>query len=222
MRRIWRGTSDRRGAVAVEFALITPVLLTIVLSLSDVTNAVIAWWRLTAAAGAIAFIATTYAATPNNTNVLTLKQATTASTAVFAVVPALATAPASTYGVTISSVVMTPSVPGCTRNCAYRANTAWSAVLQGTAPKRPCGQLGSVPDGQPSTPTTLPLDAFTPAPVLVVDVTYDFTPIFTNLFGSGLRFTETAYLAPRTGDISAWTRITGPNAAATQCPGYQG
>ena len=194
----------------------------IVLSLTDVTNAVVTWWRLSAGAGAIAHIATTFAATPTNTNVLTLKQATTASTAVYALVPALTAAPASTYGVVISSVVMTPTVPGCTASCTYVANTAWSTALQGTATTRPCGQLGAVPDGQRSTLTTLPLDAFTSAPLLVVDILYDFTPLFTNLFGGGLQFIETAYLAPRTGDDSAWTRLTGPNAAAAQCPGYTG
>ncbi len=222
MRRVLRAAADRRGAAALEFALLTPVLVMIVLSVTDVTEAVITWWRLSAAAGTIARIATTYAATPTNNNVLTVKQATTASTAVFAVVPALAAAPATGYGVAISSVVMTPTVPGCTSGCTYVATTAWSAALQGGAQTRLCGRLNAVPDGQPASLTALPLDAFTPAPLLVVDVTYDFAPLFTNLFGAGLRFMETAYLAPRTGDDTAWVRLTGPNAAPAQCPGYTG
>ncbi len=220
MRRWVRTAKDRRGAAAVEFALVTPVLVVVAMSLTDVSNAVITWWRLSAAAGAIARMATTFAATTTNTNVLTLQQAATASTAVYALVPTLATAPASSYGVVISSVVMTPKVPGCVANCTYVANTAWSAALQGVATTRPCGQLSAVPDGQPSTLTTLPTDAFTSAPVVVVDITYDFLPLFNNLFGGGLQFTETAYMPPRTGDDSEWTRLTGPNAASAQCPGY--
>ncbi len=211
---------DRRGVAALEFALIAPVLVVIVLSLHDVTNAVITWWNLAAAAGAIDRIATSYAATPTNTNSLTLAQATTASTAIFAVMPALLTAPAARYGVTVSSVVMTPTVPGCAANCTYIANTAWSAVLQGSATARPCGRLAPATDAAKASPETLPVDAFSPAPLLVVDVTYDFAPLFTGVFGPGLRFMESAYLAPRTGTDAAWVRLTGAGAARAICPGY--
>ncbi len=213
---------DRRGIAALEFALLAPVLIVVAVSLTDVTNIVIVWWQISSAAGAIARIATTYAATNNNTNSLTTTQATTASTAVFGVVPALITAPVSRYGVTLSSVVMTLAVNGCTSNCAYVANTAWSTTLQGSAPARPCGQLGSVADTAPAASATLPLDAFTSAPLLVVDVRYNFTPTFTKLFGAGLRFMETAYMSARTGSDANWIRITGPNFAQTQCPGYTG
>lgn len=218
-RRIGR---DRRGVAALEFALLAPVLIVIAVSLTDVTNAVITWWQLSSAAGAIARIATTYAATENNTNSLSTTQAATAGTALFGVIPKLISAPATQYGVTLSSVVMTPTVAGCTSNCTYVANTAWSAVVQGSSSKRPCGTLTPVPDSQPAAIGTLAVDAFSPAPVLVVDVTYDFTPIFTNLFGAGLRFMESAYMAPRTGKDADWTRITGPNFSQAQCPGYTG
>ena len=211
---------DRRGVAALEFALLAPVLIVIAMSLTDVTNAVIAWWQLSSAADAIARIATTYAATNNNSNSITTTQAATASTAVFAVVPGLSSAPLSRYGVTISSIVMTATPSNCTSGCTYVANTAWSVALQGSGAKRPCGVLGGVADGQPSSISTLPADTFTAAPVLVVDVTYDFTPLFTNLFGAGLRFMETAYMAARTGEDTDWIRLTGPNAAQAQCPGY--
>ncbi len=221
-RSIRRGVADRSGVAALEFGLLAPVLIVLVMGLYDTTNAVIAWWQLSAAAAATARIATTYAATPNNTNVLSTDQASTASTAVFAVIPALAHGPASAFGVTISSVVMAPTVPGCTAGCTYVANTAWSLALQGIAVKRPCGQLAEVPDGTPSSVGTLPLDAFTASPLLVVDVTYDFTPMFTQVFGAGLVFMETAYLAMRTGSDAQWVRLTGPQAAQAQCPGYTG
>jgi Flp pilus assembly protein TadG len=193
MRRIARVALDRRGVAALEFALRAPALIVIMLSLYDVTSAVISWWQLSAAAGAIARIATNLAATNTNTNILTIEKATTASTAVFALMPTLATTPGSRYGVVISSVVMTPTTPGCTSGCTYVANTAWSLALQGSPSTRPCGTLSLVPDGQPASSTTLPADAFTPSPLVVVDVIYDFAPLFTNLFGAGLRFMESAY-----------------------------
>ncbi len=220
--RARRLRADRRGVAALEFALLAPALVVIVLGLYDISKAVIVWWQLSAAAGAIARIGTTYAATPDNTNVLSTTQAASASTAIFAVIPALAQGPSSRYGVTMTSVVMTPTVPGCSSNCTYLSNTAWSLALQGAAPLRPCGSPGQVADGTPSSSLTLPLDAFTRAPLLVVDVTYDFIPLFNTFFGHALTFMETAYLATRTGNDAAWIRLTGPQAAQAQCPGYTG
>lgn len=213
---------DRRAVAALEFALLAPVLIVVALSLLDITNAITSWWQLAAAADAIGRIATTYAATENNSNSLSTTQAVTASTAVFAVVPALASAPLSRYGVTLSSIVMAPTSSSCSGDCTYVANTAWSLVLQGTGAARPCGTLAVVPDGQPSSPSTLAADAYTASPVLVVDVSYEFAPLFTTIFGTGLRFTETAYMPARTGGNADWVHLTGPNAAHAQCPGYTG
>ncbi|MBV8457583.1 MAG: pilus assembly protein [Acetobacteraceae bacterium] len=209
----------------MEFALLLPVLVVITLSLTDVTNAVITWWRLSAAANAIARIGTSYAATESNTNSLSTSQATTASTAIFAVIPGLTTAPLSQYGVTLSSVVMTPTVAGCTSNCTYTANTAWSVVVQGTAgAARPCGPppLGVAANDASASINTLPPDAFSSSPLLVVDVTYEFIPLFTNLFGVKVQWMETAYMAPRTGTDADWIQLTGAQAAQAQCPGYTG
>ena len=225
MARPWGTGMDRRGVVAVEFALLAPVLIVLAMSLTDVTHALITLWRLSSAANAIARIATNLATTNNNIvslNNLTTTQATTASTALFGVVPELISAPLSKYGVTISSIVITATVNGCTSNCTYVARTAWSTKLQGSSPIRPCGTLASVPNGQPAAIGTLPVDAFTAAPLLVVDVTYNFVPVFTNLFGSGRHFMETAYMGTRIGGNADWTRLTGPNFALAQCPGYTG
>jgi Flp pilus assembly protein TadG len=221
--RLRRLIADRHAVAAVEFAVLLPVLIVITLSLTDVTNAVITWWRLSAAANAIARIATNYAATESNTNSLSTTQATTASTAIFAVIPGLTTAPVSQYGVTLSSVVMTPTVAGCTSNCTYTANTAWSVVVQGIAgATRPCGTLGAAANDASASINTLPPDAFSSSPLLVVDVTYDFIPLFTNLFGVKVQWMETAYLAPRTGTDADWIQLTGTQAAQAQCPGYTG
>ena len=51
---ISRARRDCRGVAALEFALVMPVLVILVLSLYDVSNAVITWWRLSTAAAAIA------------------------------------------------------------------------------------------------------------------------------------------------------------------------
>ncbi|HYZ23252.1 MAG TPA: hypothetical protein VE690_13955, partial [Rhodopila sp.] len=114
-------------------------------------------------------------------------------------------------------------------NCTYTGNVAWSLVLQGTAVnKRLCGTQGRIADGQAPTSTALPADAFTSAPVLVVDVVYNYVPLVTTLFGpgtaTGLRLAESVYVGTRTGNDAAWVRLTGTSAAAVaaHCPGYTG
>jgi Flp pilus assembly protein TadG len=213
---------DRRGTSALEFALLAPALVTIALSLYDVTAAVVAWWQLSAAAQAIDLIATNLAATPSLTNVLAAADAATASTAIYAVLPSLRTAPAQQFAVTLTSVVFAPTPSGCTSACGYTANVAWSVTLQGNAAARPCGTLAVAPDSARPSPTTLPADAFSPAPILIADVIYQFTPLLTTPFGAAFTMRESAYLSPRTGANSAWVRYSGPLAAQVQCPGYVG
>ena len=214
--------SNRRGTSALEFALLAPALVTIALSIYDVTAAVVAWWQLSAAAQAIDLIATSLAVTPSLTNVLAATDAATASTAIYAVRPSLRTTPVQQFAVTLTSVVLTPTPSGCTSACSYTANVAWSVTLQGNAPARPCGTLAVAPDSAPPSPTTLPADAFGPSPILIADVIYQFTPLLTTPFGAGFTMREAAYLAPRTGADSAWVHYSGPLAPQVQCPGYVG
>ena len=224
MRRagIFRPMGGRRGSAAVEFAVLAPVLIAVALSLYDATSAIIAWWRVTAAARAIDLIATDLAATPSLTNVLSSRNATVAGTAIYAVIPTLLTAPGPPFGVILTSVVFTPTPAGCSAGCGYTANVAWSATVQGSVPARPCGALSVAPDGSRPSLNTLPADAFSPAPILIADVVYQFTPLLTTLFAAPFTLREAAYLPPRTGSNTGWVRYSGPLAAQVQCPGYTG
>ena len=222
MRFLARQYFDRRATAGIEFALVLPVAVIILLAFYDLTLVIISKWQVITAADAIARIATTMAATSSGTNTLSDTQVQKASTAIFGAMPFLAKLPPSRYGVAISSVVMSPTQPGCTSNCTYSANVAWSMAPQGTASKRPCGTLNNMPDGQSPSSIALPIDAFTSAPVLVVDVSYSYVPLITTLLGAGLRLSEAVYIGTRTGNDSAWIHLTGTGAAAAQCPGYTG
>jgi Flp pilus assembly protein TadG len=215
-----RRTGDHRALAALEFALVAPFLVTLVLSVYDVSNAAIAWIQLCGAARAIALIATASAATPSSTNVLSSTAAYTASTAIYALLPDLTTAATSQFGVTLSSIAFTPTVATCTSGCTYVGNVAWSVALQGSAATRPCGHPAAVADSAAPSLTTLPTDAFSAAPLLVVDITYNFTPVFNVLFGSGLVLRQSAYMGTRVGTNANWVQYTGPNQAKVQCPGY--
>lgn len=215
--------ADRRAVAAVEFALLAPALVGIALALYDSTNAAITLWQVASGAHAVALIATDLAATPALTNTLTQAQAIAASTAVYATLPALRTAPAGQFAVTLTSVAFTASPAGCAgAACTYAAHVAWSATLQGNAPARPCGTLAPVPDGAPPSPTTLPADAFSAAPVLIADVSDQFIPLLTTPFAAAFTMRDSAYLATRIGGDGDWVHYTGANAAQVQCPGYTG
>ncbi len=219
-RRWWR---SRRGVAALEMALLAPALVTVALTLYDVCEAVAAWWQMASAAHAIGLIATNLAATPALTNVLSATDAATASTAVYAVRPSLASAPPGQFGVTLSSVVFTASPTGCGgAGCTYAAHVAWSVTLQGNAPARPCGTLAVAADTARPSPMTLPTSAFSASPILLVDVFLQYQPLLTTPFAARFPLRESAYFAPRTGADSAWVRYTGANAAQVQCPGYTG
>ncbi len=214
----------REGLAALEFAIIAPLLIAAFTGLYDLTTGFLAWQRVNMAALAIDQIATAMAATPQNTNILDLADATTAASAIYAYLPDTLTAPAASFGVVITSVVMTPTQAGCTSGCTYNANVAWSGSYQGTAGTiRPCGTLTAVPDASNITPTTLATDAFSPEPILVVDVTYTFHPLFFSYVKNNIVMTRTAYFSPRIGLVTDWFQyylITGSNDATVLCPGY--
>ena len=223
-RRVGGLLRARDGLAALEFAFIAPVMIATFTGLYDLTTGFLAWQRVNMAALAIDQIATAMAATPQNTNVLDFADVTTASSALYAYLPDTLTAATSSFGVVITSVVMTPTPTGCTTTCAYTANVAWSGAYQGAAgARRACGTLTSGPDASNITPTSLAADAFSPEPVLVVDVTYTFHPLFFNYVKSNIVMTRTAYFSPRIGLVSDWFQyyfIAGLSDPTTLCTGY--
>ena len=210
--------TDRRGVAAVEFALIAPVMIMLAFGIYDLVAATATWWHLTQAAQAIGQIATSTAANPNNTNTLTVAQAYTASTAVYPLVPQLQLAQARNFGVVLTSVVFSPCASGCTT--PYHAAVAWSTQTVGSgATVRACGALAATTtDSGTQSAGTLPPDVFTSAPLLVVDVTFNYIPVFVQFITGPILMTRTAYFPLRTGGDSQWVSYRGTG--ATMCAGY--
>ena len=218
---------SRRGVAGLEFAMLAPLLISIIAGLYDLTTAYIAWERLNLCVQSVDQIATSQAARATATNTLTFAQATTAASSIYAYLPDTLTAAAPPFGVTISSVVMTPTVAGCITNCTYSAHVAWSGIYQGTAgSRRPCDvAAGSsviiqAADTAAPTPTTLPSDVYSSAPLLVADITYTFKPLFYNFIGS-FTMRQSAYFASRTALTSNWIQYvySAPD-STTICAGY--
>jgi Flp pilus assembly protein TadG len=191
-----RALRDRAGVAALEFALIAPVMMVFLVGLVDITQALITYRRVTTVAQQTAEIVTELAENPDateaavvapHTPALSVAQLNAASTLLFAVFPelrSLVVAPSlAPYAVTVSEVVFTGLPTGCTTgvDCTtYTANLAWSVPLSyGQQIVRSCGTLTQVTPATKQTLTNIPTSGMTALQTAtVVDVSYNYTPIF--------------------------------------------
>ncbi len=215
---------DRRGSPALEFAIILPVMVTMLMGVFDASQALIAMRQVTTASQEIAEIATELSVQPDGSTSLTPTQAYQSSTAVFAIMPQLkAQAPSTGFAVTLSAVVFKATPTGCTSNCVITASTAWSVPLSlGRAVTRPCGVLAQVSASTSPSLTTLPTAGMTAlSSVVVADVSYTFTPLFGRFFGSFSIFRST-FLPPRVGTAQQYVEYDTANATTDKsiCTGY--
>ncbi len=215
----WRRLPGARRAVAgLEFALVLPLLLTMLAGAVDLTLASITARRLTIAATDVALIASTLAVQTATLGTLTGQQAWQATTAPFALFPQWTAANAAGFSITLSEVDFTASPAGCATACtSYAATTRWSAGnLRGQIVLRPCGALPSVANGGPSSMTTLPAGVFGPAAVLVGDVATVFTPLFSSVFTGPVAMLRSGYIPPR---VNTAVTLSGAGPAQTvTCP----
>ncbi len=206
--------SARRGVAALEFALASPMLILMLLSMYDIANGWLAWRRLTAAAQSVGQIATMLAVNADGTNSLTFDQAWRSSTAVYASMPEMLVTGAR-YGVTLSQVLFT-STSAC-NGAICAAHVDWSKAMLGVAAPRPCGALSATADDAAPGPTVMPQSAFQAAPVLVADVTYDFKPLFLGGVVGPISMARSSYFPARSGSSNQVITYSGPNA---QCPAF--
>jgi Flp pilus assembly protein TadG len=218
---------DRLGGPALEFAIVAPVMVMLLLGGLDASDALLTWRRVATAAREIAIIATEMSVQPDLTTVLTPAQAYQASTAIYALFPQLKS-PANTarYSVTLSAIVFTATPPGCdpAANCVYTASTAWSYALpMGQNVTRPCGVLQQVPPGAAASLQTVPTAGMTAlTSVLVADVTVVYVPVFTAFITRPITMSRSAFMPPRTANPNQYVEYDVANAATDKavCPGW--
>ncbi|WP_158747598.1 TadE/TadG family type IV pilus assembly protein [Acidisphaera sp. L21] len=211
MLKLWR---SRRALAGLEFALVAPVLVLVLLAMVDLSRAFIMGRRLTVAAASVATIASTEAVATASLSTLTGQQAFAATTAPFAVFPLWLANQLSVNGsfaITLSEVNFTPTPKGCTTGCTYTAAVAWSVANPSGQPTlRACGAVASQPDGSNPSLTALPASAFGATAVLVADISQVYVPLFTSVFVGSFTMQRSAYVSPRV------------NNAITLVPGYVG
>ncbi len=217
---------NRKGLVAIEFAMVGPVMLAMLLGSVELNNHIVASIRLAQASYSIAQIVSEAPNPPGTVNYMDLQMAHDSAMVAFPQVLANSYAQNKSWGndisITISNVAMTKVVATCTTSCAYTAYVIWT---WGSAP-RPC-QTNLTPassDSAAPSATTLPPDAYAPGSLIVVDVVYTYRPTFlSNLFGNST-MSRSTYLQPRNVPPSSHIKydatVTGDPGATTICPGY--
>jgi Flp pilus assembly protein TadG len=211
---------SRAGIAGLEFALLSPVLLTLFLGTIDLSGALLAARRMEIAAGSVAEIGTTGAAQTQALNVLTDVQAWQATTAAFALFPGWTEKAANgTFAITLSGVAFTATPSGCTQNCKYTAAIVWSVANElGAKQLRACGPLASAPDADATSYTTLPASNFGPTSLLVADISYTFQPIFFGFLIGNIPMMQSAYVSPRI-DNGIQLLAAGGKGVNESCPG---
>ncbi len=199
---IWR----RHGASSVEFAFIAPVLVLLLLAGFDTGNYVLATQRVQAVANSVAeMLSQTNAAVSPITPVYNGDGVVRNSDLQYYFDSAMATFPdvlavANNTGtfwwqlldVQMASVKFNATPAGCTSSCTYAPTVIWSTGA------RTCGlTINAAPDTSTYNPATLPTDVFGPGSLIVVDVTYTFTPTFGAPFLPTIAIERSAYMAPR-------------------------
>ncbi len=228
------------GIASVEFALIAPILLMLIIGGFDISRAMLLWQQVWLAAHNISLSATTIAVQTDKTSTLTPAQAQQAMSIVFAAMPTIRNGAASgARSVTLTSVDFVP-VANCTQvigntNC-YVASVVWSVTYGGggqagwTPVTRPCGPLAQIPPtanppvGVSQLGVLTTLNVNNPDPSIVADVHYQFTPMPFDLFMKKQDFWATAIFSTRTGATASVTTqyatYTGNDGTGT-CPGFQ-
>ena len=169
VRALWAALHDAGGMVAVEFALLIPVMLTMYFGTLETTNAMTAARRVTNVAQTAGDL------TAQVTNVTTsdMNDIFAASTAI------LTPFPTDVLKITISSIVANPSN-------ASNTKVAWSEAYGGATAR-------SI-----SSSVTLPTGLTTPgSSVIMVEVTYDYTSPIASFITGPIAMHEVAYLKPR-------------------------
>lgn len=108
----------------------------------------------------------------------------------------------STVAHQITNVIFSPTTAGCTQNCTYKADVHWRWPFWQTAfglggMWRFCGPLAPQPEGNGPSGGTLPAALFGPGSVVVVDLGYQYKPLFGSNLLPPMTIFKQGYASPR-------------------------
>lgn len=106
-----------------------------------------------------------------------------------------------------TNVLFSPTITGCTQNCTYKADVHWRWPYWNTAfglahMKRHCGQLIPTPPGHGPSGGTIPEALFGPGSVVIVDLGFQYKPLFGSSLIPPMNIYKQGYASPRFAPIS--------------------
>jgi Flp pilus assembly protein TadG len=230
-----RFLAGERAMAAVEFALVFPLLLTILLAGTQVIIYINASRKVGQVSRSISQMISQATPPGNSTtatvNATDLHFSYDATMVIFPYVLGDAKRKNISWYQNISinyaSIVFTKISSTCNdpsnQSLCYVANVAWTTT--GTAQPggdnyRPCivPQLPASNTAPPSR-TTLPQSVFGPASLIVIDVVFTFTSTFAAKFVPPIKIVRTAYVQPRYATFVNYD-TTNNDGIATKCTGY--
>lgn len=192
-----RARRDTKGIAATEFALILPLMLTLYLGSTELTQGVMASRKMTLVSRTISDLVAQQAngTAMTDATMASVYSAATAIMSPFAV---------STLMMTVSAVeFVATGTTGPTVANGYEAKVRWSKTGPYGGTVRACAKLTPVASSTAPSPTTLPSGLFASGSLIVADVTYTYTPGFGGALlawsstDSIMTMKNTTYMRPR-------------------------
>jgi Flp pilus assembly protein TadG len=218
-RRLAAFARAEQGLVALEFALVVPLLLTAFVGFAEIDRYATTTRQLESAASAISQMLTQSTSVTNGDLNFAYDSLTVLFPRVLDDSARKGVQWRDDISVAMSSVAFAKTNPACVTNCVYTAQVAWS----GGSAKRPCATpLKSVPNTSLPSFTELPADAFGPNALVAVDLQFTYAPLFApKLFGP-VTIKRSGFLQARYAPANSYVKyaVAGGDSLVTTCPGY--
>ena len=229
--RAARFLRDRRAVSAIEFALILPVLLILMLAGTQLVTYVNASRKVGLVAQSISQMIS-QAMPPAGSTVATVN----ATDLHFSFDSALVLFPYlmkdgprqglqwwQDIAITYAAVAFTQTASNCTGgdlSACYTGAVVWTSSGTTGGNYRPCTvpQLPAA-DTAPPSRTTLPRSVFGPGSIVAVDVVFNFKPTFGARFIPAVRIARSMYVQPRYATLVNFDPA-GNDGIAVKCPGF--
>ena len=227
-----RFRDDRRGLSAVEFALVLPLLLVLMLGGIQTVAYVNATRKVELVAQSISQMISQAVPPQGSTiasvNATDLHFSYDATLVLFPYLlkdgPRQGLQWWQDITINYTSVAFTQKGTGCTDNAdlsaCYTANVVWTSTGTYGGNKRPCATpLQPADNTAAPSPGTLPRSVYGPGSLIVIDVVFTFTPTFGAKFFPTSRVARSVYVQPRYATLVTYD-TTNSDGIASKCPGY--
>lgn len=227
-----RFRDDRRGLSAVEFALVLPVLLALMLGGIQLVTYVNATRKVELVAHSISQMISQVPPPPGSTiatvNATDLHFSFDSALVLFPYVMKDAARQnvlwSNDITIKYASVAFTQKSTACNdpadMSACYTANVVWTSTGTSGSTQRSCG-TPLLPADNTAAPNvgTLPRSVYGPGSIIVIDVAFTFKPTFGAKFFSGSQIARSVYVQPRYATLVNYDTANS-DGIATKCSGY--